>query len=329
MFWRFNFMKRFLSVLIVGLIVVSAVFANAASDAAFPSQPITITVPVSAGGGTDLLVRAMAPALQENLGVSVTVQNVTGAGGAIGFAQGASQRPDGYNVTSLVAELLTVPQVSPVNFSYQSFVPVCNVNSEYGTITVRADAPYDTLPEFIEYCKAHPGEVSFGNSGIGGIWHFVAAAFAQAAGIEVTHVPFEGGGTAVVALAGGHVDAVPVTPQEVEVQVKAGTAKILAVLAPERLSYLPDVPTAAEYGYDNLVFTIWRGFGVPLNTPQEVVDRLAEAFQAALDDEAVTQFMNERGYSKAYMSGPELYDLMAREEAIYAEQAVALGLKQN
>ena len=202
-----------------------------------------------------------------------------------------------------------------------------SVNSEYGTITVAADAPYDTLPEFIEYCKAHPGEVSFGNSGIGGIWHFVAAAFAQEAGIEITHVPFEGGGTAVTALAGGHVDAVPVTYTEVEVQVEAGRAKVLAVLAPERLPNLPDVPTAAEYGLDNLVFTIWRGFGVPLETPQEIVDRLAEAFQAALDDEEVTAFMEQRGYTKDYRDGQGLYDLMAREEASYAEQAVALGLK--
>ncbi len=320
-------MKKGLSVLIVGLLVVSSLFAQGGKEDVYPSQTVNIIVPVSAGGGTDLLVRAMQNALQENLDTTVTVTNVTGAGGAIGFAQGASSRPDGYNVTALVAELLTVPQVADVNFSYESFEPVCNVNSEYGTITVAADAPYDTLPEFIEYCKAHPGEVSFGNSGIGGIWHFVAAAFAQEAGIEITHVPFEGGGTAVTALAGGHVDAVPVTYTEVEVQVEAGRAKVLAVLAPERLPNLPDVPTAAEYGLDNLVFTIWRGFGVPLETPQEIVDRLAEAFQAALDDEEVTAFMEQRGYTKDYRDGQGLYDLMAREEASYAEQAVALGLK--
>ncbi|NCU19301.1 CoA ester lyase [Candidatus Falkowbacteria bacterium] len=127
-------------------------------------------------------------------------------------------------------------------------MPVCNINSECATITVRADAPYDTLEEMIAYAKANPGSISFGNSGVGGIWHFIAAAVASSTGMEVTHVPFEGGGTAVTALAGGHVDAVPVTPQEVEVQVKAGRAKVLAVLAPERVASLPNVPTAKELG---------------------------------------------------------------------------------
>ena len=319
-------MKKFLSIAIILVISAAFLFAGGASDQSYPNRNISVIVQFSAGGPTDLSVRGL---LDSSKGATFAVENVTGGAGLIGLTRVATSPTDGYTLGCINVDLAINYAMGRTDLSPTDFVPLaCSIFDPY-TLVVRADAPYDNIQEFVEYCKAHPGEVSFGNSGIGGIWHFVAAAFAQAAGIEVTHVPFEGGGTAVVALAGGHVDAVPVTPQEVEVQVKAGTAKILAVLAPERLSYLPDVPTAAEYGYDNLVFTIWRGFGVPLNTPQEVVDRLAEAFQAALDDEAVTQFMNERGYSKAYMSGPELYDLMAREEAIYAEQAVALGLKQN
>lgn len=304
--------------------------AFAASDKKidFPRKTITITVPVSAGGGTDLLTRAMAGPLKAKLGQTVIVTNKTGAGGAIGFAAGAAEKPNGYNVTALVAELLTVPQVAKVNFSYKSFEPICNVNSSYGTITVRADAPYNTLQEFIAYAKQNPGKIKVGNSGVGGIWHFVAAAFAAEAGIEVTHVPFEGGGSAVVALAGGHVDAVPVTPQEVEVQVSAGKAKILTVLAPQRLPEIANVPTAEELGFKNLVFTIWRGFGVPKGTPASIVATLRDAFKAVLDDPSVTEFMASKHFAKDFRDSQDFYAMMEREEAAYAKQAVQLGLKK-
>lgn len=307
-----------------------AVSAYAANDKKvdFPKKTITITVPVSAGGGTDLLTRAMAGPLKAKLGQTVIVTNKTGAGGAIGFAAGAAEKPDGYNVTALVAELLTVPQVAKVNFSYKSFEPVCNVNSSYGTITVRADAPYNTLQEFIDYAKKHPGQIKIGNSGVGGIWHFVAAAFAAEAGIKVTHVPFEGGGSAVVALAGGHVDAVPVTPQEVEVQVSAGKAKILTVLSPERLPEIANVPTAEELGFKNLVFTIWRGFGVPKGTPASVVATLRDAFKSVLDDPSVTEFMASKHFAKDFRDSQDFYAMMEREEAVYSKQAVQLGLKK-
>ena len=322
-------MKK-LTLVLAALVAANLAFAADApkKKTDFPKKTVVITVPVSAGGGTDLLTRAMAGPLKAKLGQTVIVNNKTGAGGAIGFAAGSSEKPDGYNVTALVAELLTVPQVATVNFSYKSFVPVCNVNSSYGTITVRADAPYNTLQEFIVYAKAHPGEVKIGNSGVGGIWHFVAAAFASEAGIVVNHIPFEGGGSAVVALAGGHVDAVPVTPQEVEVQVKAGKAKILTVLAPKRLDEIANVPTADELGFKNLVFTIWRGFGVPKGTPDEVVAVLRDAFKAVLDDPMVTEFMASKHFAKDFKDSKDFYSMMEREEAVYALQAAKLGLKK-
>jgi tripartite-type tricarboxylate transporter receptor subunit TctC len=323
-------MKRFTLLMSAAVFMAAnvAFAADTPQKVNFPKKTVVITVPVSAGGGTDLLTRAMAGPLKAKLGQTVIVNNKTGAGGAIGFAAGSSEKPDGYNVTALVAELLTVAQVATVNFSYKSFEPICNVNSSYGTITVRADAPYNTLQEFIAYAKAHPGEVKIGNSGVGGIWHFVAAAFASEAGIQVNHIPFEGGGSAVVALAGGHVDAVPVTPQEVEVQVKAGKAKILTVLAPQRLEEIANIPTAEELGFKNLVFTIWRGFGVPKGTPPEVVAILRDAFKAVLDDPAVSEFMASKHFAKDFKDSKDFYAMMEREEAVYAKQAVKLGLKK-
>ena len=309
--------KMLLALLLLTTLSLSLFAQGGAEQATYPTKPITITIPVSAGGGTDLLVRSMTGVLKDILGQTVNVVNKPGAGAAIGYAAGASDKPDGYSVTSMLAELITTPQVAQVNFSYESFIPVCNINSECATITVRADAPYDTLEEMIAYAKANPGSISFGNSGVGGIWHFIAAAVASSTG-----------GTAVTALAGGHVDAVPVTPQEVEVQVKAGRAKVLAVLAPERVASLPNVPTAKELGYEDLSFSIFRGFGVPLNTPDHIVETLSDAFEKALADPAVTKFMEERHFTKDFQTGAELGELMAREEKIYAEMAKQLGLKK-
>ena len=294
----------------------------------YPAKQLTITCPPGAGGGTDLLFRAMAPKISEKLGVPVIVVNKPGAGCAIGFSAGAKDAPDGSSVTAAVAEMLSVPYVADVDFTYKSFEPICNVNSCYGALTVAADAPYNSVDEFVEYCKAHPGEVRFSNSGNGGNWHVLAAAFAASAGIDVVHVPFDGGGPAGVALAGGHVEACPVSPQEVEVHVASGKAKILCVFAPNRLPELPDVPTAKELGYGDLILTIYRGFVAPKGTSPEIIQMLDEAIQYALNDPEVTDFMASKNFMKDYQNATDFVSLMEREDAIYAEQFKALGMIQ-
>ncbi|NLI90071.1 MAG: tripartite tricarboxylate transporter substrate binding protein [Epulopiscium sp.] len=294
----------------------------------YPAKQLTITVPPAAGGGTDLLYRAMAPKIQEYLGVPVVVVNKPGAGCAIGFSAGAKDPADGTSVTAAVAEMLSVPYAAEVDFTYESFDPIANVNSCYGALTVAADAPYDTLEEFIEYAKEHPGEIRIGNSGIGSNWHILAASFAAEAGIDVVHVPFDGAGPAGVALAGGHVEAVPVSPQEVDVHVKSGKAKILATFSPERLPELPDLPTGKELGYGNTILTIYRGFVAPLGTPEDIKQMLDEAFQYALDSPEITKFMEEQNFAKHYLSDDEFLELMEREDKIYGEQFDALGLSK-
>lgn len=292
----------------------------------YPVKQLTITCPPAAGGGTDLLYRAMAPKIQEYLGVPVIVVNKPGAGCAIGYAAGAKDKPDGSSVTAAVAELLSVPIIADVDFTYESFDSIANVNSTYGALTVAADAPYNTLEEFIAYAKDHPGEITMGNSGIGSNWHILAASFADEAGIDVVHVPFDGAGPAGVALAGGHVDAVPVSPQEVDVHVKSGKAKILATFSPERLPELPDLETAKELGYGDTVLTIFRGFVAPKGTPEDVKQMLDDAFQYALNSPEITKFMDEQNFAKHYLNADDFVGLMEREFAIYENQFKSLGL---
>ncbi|MCC8189223.1 MAG: tripartite tricarboxylate transporter substrate binding protein [Planctomycetes bacterium] len=310
--------------LVAGLLCGQTMYSAGAVE--YPTKQIVITVPPAPGGGTDLLVRAMVPAVKNILGQNVVVVNKTGAGYAIGYSAGAKDAPDGYSVTALVPELLAVPHVSQVDYTWRDYDIVACVNSTYGTLSVAADAPYNTVAEFVEYAKQNPGKVRFANSGIGGNWHVLAAAFAAKAGIDVIHVPFDGGGPSAIAVAGNHVEATTCSAQEVEVQVKAGKIKILCIFAPERNPAFPDVPTGAEAGYPEPILTIFRGFGVPKGTPQEVIGILDDAFKRALDDPEVTKFMEAQHFDKDYRSGPEFTALIEREDAIYKEQVEALGL---
>ena len=319
--------KRF-ALLFLGIFALVFAQAAFAQQAKWPTQPITITCPPAAGGGTDLLLRAMAPVMKEYLGVNVLVVNKPGGGGAIGFSAAAKDKPDGYNIVAMVAEVLGVTHVSKVDFTFRSFESINMINAAYGTITVNAKAPYNTLKEFIDYAKKNPKKVRFSNSGVGGPWHILAAAFAQEAGIDVVHVPFDGGGPAAIAVGGGHVEATTSSAQENEVQVKAGNSKILCIFSPKRLDRWPNVPTGAESGFKGQLITVYRGFGAPKGTPAHIIKALDEAIKKTLDDPRIVDFMNKQGFTKDYMTGPDFYKMQERENEIFRVQSEKLGLKK-
>lgn len=292
----------------------------------YPASSLTITCPPGAGGGTDLLLRAMAPAMEEYLGVPVSVVNKSGGGCAIGYAAATQDPNDGSSIVVAVSELLGLPYVADISFTYHDFEPICNFNSTYGTISVKADAPYNTMEEFVQYCKDNPGSVRIGNSGIGGVWHILAASFASKAGIDVVHVPFDGGGPSAVALAGGNVEAVPVSAQEVSTYVDGGMVKILCSFSPERLPEIADVPTGAEAGFPDVQMTVFRGFLAPKGTSQDVIAKIDAATRYALQDESVKEFMATQNYTNNYMNAEDLQAMLDREDAVYAEQSRALGI---
>jgi tripartite-type tricarboxylate transporter receptor subunit TctC len=326
-------MKRSVPILcILMLVLAHAAYAGGTSDSSaasasgYPKGPITITCPPAAGGGTDLLLRALAPVLRENLGQNVLVVNKPGGGGAIGFSAAAKDKPDGYNIVALVAEVLGVTHVAEVDFSFRDFEIINMINATYGTLTVNAKAPYNTLQEFLDYAKKNPGTVRFSNSGVGGPWHILAAAFASQAGIDIIHTPFDGGGPSAIAVAGGHVEATTASAQENEVHIRAGNSKLLAIFAPKRDPRFPDVPTGAEAGFEGQLITVFRGFGAPKGTPPEIIKILDEAIKKTLDDPRIVDFMAKQGFTKNYLSGPDFYALLEREDEIFRVQSKALGL---
>jgi len=278
---------------IIGACAVFAVsaYANGTADqgSKYPNGPVSIIVPYGAGGGTDSVARALADAAKGAFPDGLAVENRTGGGGSVGMSYGMHAKADGQILTMITVELVTLPHTGTGgDITYEKFQPIMMVNSAYSAITVPADSPYNSLADLLNAAKTK--DLTVGNSGIGAIWHLAAEALSQAAGVEFTHVPFDGAAPAITSLLGDHIDAVSVSYAEVDSQIKAGKLKALAVLAPARLPACPDVPTVKELGYDVAVGT-WRGLAVPLSTPETTVAYLEKVFTEAANSDAFKTFM--------------------------------------
>ncbi|MBN2657604.1 MAG: tripartite tricarboxylate transporter substrate binding protein [Spirochaetales bacterium] len=296
--------KRVFLLFAVAVLSVGTLLANGQQEASFPQKDLTAICPWSAGGGTDTILRALAKETEPFLGQGITVTNKTGGGGAVGHGAGISADADGYTVTMVTFEILSLPPQGLVPFTYADYDFLMRVNMDPAALTVPADAPYNTVEEFVDYAKAHPGEINVGHSGPGSVWQIAGGVLAQKAGIEVKFVPYDGAAPAVSALVGQHIEAVTVSPAEVQGQVEAGTLKILGVMSSERVEIFPDVPTMQEEGLD-VVFGTWRALAVPKGTPESVQNTLSVAFKAGMNSTNFREFAKNTGLGLAYMPGQD------------------------
>lgn len=304
----------------------SAGSASKGNTVDFPgNKQISLIVPYSAGGASDTTARIYAAELEKALGATIVVSNVTGASGAIGLEQVRNANPDGYTMAYMPVESTMLRSLGFTDLSTDDFKFVGRAMTIPAAVTVRADAPWNTFQEFVDYAKEHPGEVQVGNSGTGSIWHVAAASIEDKCGIEFTHVPFDGAAPAVAALLGGNIQAVTVSPSEVKNNVDSGDFKVLCVLGEGRSSVVPDVPTATEMGID-ITIQGWGGFAVPKDTPQEIVDILEAASETAINSDAVKKLLAERGFEHAYLNGSDMDAKAAAELAYYGELIPKLGI---
>ena len=271
------------------------------SGGAYPNHEITMICPWSAGGGTDAVLRALCSTAEKYLGQPIVVENRTGGGGAIGHAAIKDALPDGYTVGMITFELNSLPQQGLIDFTYEDFDPLIRVNADAATLTVKADAPYNTVAEFIDYCKAHPGTVRIGNSAPGSVWHIGAGLLADKTGIDVEHVPFEGAAGAVTAVAGGTIQAVTVSLAEVKNQLDAGNVKVLGVMDAQRPESYPAIKTFNEQGF-NIEYATWRGLALPKGVDADKKALLLDAFTKAESDPAFIAKAAELNLALAYQS---------------------------
>lgn len=282
--------KNILVLAIATVMAIMPAMATTVSAADMSEKSIKCIVPYDAGGGTDVVMRALADASKDSF-KNISVENHSGGGGAIGMLNGAMSKADGTTVTMVTVELTTLEAMgNNAGLTYSLFKPIMMINSACSAITVKADDDrFETINDFIDYSKEN--EVQVGNSGIGSIWHLSAAGLANAAETEFKYVDYDGAAGAITDLFGGQIDAISVSYAEVASYVESGELKVLAVMSEDRLESIPDVPTCKEAGYD-AVFGTWRGLAVPKDTPDDVVDALYTVFSAAAESDAFVEFMN-------------------------------------
>jgi tripartite-type tricarboxylate transporter receptor subunit TctC len=315
----------------VASLVIATSLSFAATEAfpqakpyALPEGPVNFIIPVSPGGGTDMTFRALAEAARKHLNRTIVVQNLTGAGGAVGLGQAATKAGTGLNINSYTSEIFTLPIFQPLNFSGKDFRPIILVNEDPACLVVPADSKLGTLEAFIAEAKARPGKISVGNSGFGNIWHLSASAFANRAGINLMQVPFNGAAPTVQAVLGGHIEAFVASPPEVAPQVEAGKLKILAVMSETRNASFPNVPTLKEKGIDLAIGT-WRAVGAPASTPDEAIAILHDAFAKGMQEPTFVDFMKGRGLTIRYLNTKDLVDFVARERPFYENLATEIN----
>jgi len=301
---------------ILSLVLILGVVAPALA-AEFPTKEVQILIPYAPGGATDLVFRALAASTSKYLGKAVVVVNKAGGGGAVGFTEAAQSRPDGYTLVTAITPLTILPHQVKTAFTYKDFEPIINVVEDPAMFQVRADSPWKTLPEFLDYAKKNPGMITVGNSGAGGGVHLIALAFEKSAGVKFNHIPFAGGGPSVTALLGGHIHAVSVSPPEGIAHVKAGKLRIIALFSAKRMEAFPDVPTVREQGV-NFVMGQWRGLAAPKGTPPDVIKKLHDAFKQGMEDPAFVKNAADMTVQLAYWGPAEFGRVMAQDHERYA-----------
>ena len=315
---------RFAAVL--GSVAVAAVALSFQAHAQpYPNQQIRLIVPFAAGGITDLLGRMAGEHIKNRTGQTVVVENRPGAGGNTGLDQVAKAAPDGYTIGLSGS---TIYGVNPHIYKQMPFnplvdlMPVAVIAEAPQILVVNAKkVPSKTLQEFIAFAKANANKLSHGSAGTGTPNHLGADQIIRQAGLEIAHVPYRGGGPAVLDLVAGNVEMAVVAPGLVIEHVKAGTLTVLAAAAPKRLPFLPDVPTTGESGLPTYETSNWFGIVAPARTPAAVVVALNTLISSMSEDKAVLERL-ERTYMLPMKVTPGQFAAMVKADAPKWEKVV-------
>lgn len=288
--------RTFAVALALGALTLAPLAAQA--QAAYPNKPVTIIVPFSAGGTTDILARVVGQSMSRDLGQPVIVDNRAGAGGNIGAQAVARAAPDGYTLVmgtvgthAINASLYAKMPFDPV----RDFVPIARVAAVPNLLVAHPAQPYKNVRELVAYAKANPGKVTVANSGVGTSIHLSAELFKHMAGVDVQNVAYRGSAPALNDLVGGHTAIMFDNMPSAIGFVRAGKLRPLAVTTANRSQALPDVPTVAEAGVPGFEATSWFGLLAPAKTPAPVVARLNASVLKALADPEVKKKLMEQG----------------------------------
>lgn len=302
-------MQRASRFICLAALSAAAAFAGAVQAAGYPERPVRLVVPFAPGGASDFVARIIQDKLGAELGQQVVIDNRTGASGYIGVEVAANATPDGYTALlgnigtmSINASVFPKFKVKPLD----SFIGITQVVDVPGMVVVHPSIPVKSIPELIAFAKARPGKLNFSASGAGSNSRLAFELFQQQAGIKITMVPYKGGASgASLAVAAGEIPLTMLTSSSLLPYIRQGRMRLLAVVAPERLSVAPDVPTMKEVGFPDHVVGSWQGVFVPKGSPGEVVKRLFPAVVNTMKDPEVIRRLATASAASITSKSPE------------------------
>jgi len=301
----------------------------------WPTRPMTLIVPFSAGGGVDVSARIQAQRMGELLGQSIIVENVAAAAGMAGGQRVAKAPPDGY--TFLIGNTGTHAYnqslyKKPLYNAVTDFQPVGLMTESPRALVARKDLPVKNLQELIAWLKANVKTAQFGSAGVGSGTHLPCVLFNLAIGADVTHIPFRGEGPVMQEVIAGRIDYMCATIQSGALQVKDGNVKGIAAMAPKRVPIVPDLPTTGEQGLPGVEASVWNAFFLPKGTPDAIVRKLNKAMSDTLDDPAIRKRLEELGLEivPPEQRSPEyLAKLLPEEIERWAKPVRAAGISAD
>ena len=312
---------------------LAMIFASGAAVAQdYPSKPITLVVPVPAGGTSDFFARLIANELQQKWDAPVVIENRAGAGGTIGSAFVARAKPDGYTLLLASGGTHSINPSVYKNLSYDAlddFEPVIRLAVVPNLLVVPKDLPVSSVKQLEAYTEKHPGGISFGSSGVGTSIQLTGEMFKQMAGIDMTHVPYQGSGPAIADLIGGRLTLMFDNMPSAMPQVQGGKLKALAVTSKQRSPAAPDIPTMVEEGYPGFDVTTWFGILAPAGTPMANVEKLNMAIASILREGHIEQKFRGMGAEPAGTKPEEFAGYMKEQLELWRKVATEAKVQIN
>lgn len=315
--------------LLTGTIAAGAAsgFAGMARSQGYPSRPVRMVLPYTAGSPNDVIARVIGPVLSARLGQSVVVDNRPGGGTAIGLKAVMTSEADGYTLLFTNTPTHVIAQVVSKGFTYdplKDFVPIVTVGSTSLVLVVPASLPASNLRDFIAYAKANPGKLNFG-FGQGTLPHLVGEAFKMATGTEIASIPYRGGAQAITDMLGGRIQMNLGAGATLVPLIREGKIKALAVTSPRRGAELPDVPTMIESGLPDLTSVTYYGFFGPAGTPADVVARINQEINESLKSPELRATMVRVGFEPTGGSPQDYAALIAEQLQRWAPLVTSTG----
>ena len=307
-----------------------AIWTAGASAQAFPSKPIRIVVPFSAGGPTDITARFIAPRMTELLGQPIVIDNRAGATGIIGAELVAKAQPDGYTLLMATASVVAINMVTYSKLPYDTlrdFQPLTPIMTTATILVVHPSVPAKSLKDLVALAKARPGQITMASAGTGGTLHLPIEMLMKSAGIKMTHVPYKGAAPAVIDVVAGQVSGMFVDLPVISPHVKAGKVRALAMASPQRSVYFPDVPTTKEAGYVNVELQNYYALFLPARTPQEIVGKLHDAAVKTVNTPGVREKLVGSGADPLTMTPEEFTRFLRADIEMWGKVVKAAGVK--